>query len=240
MKYYEVKIGSDKTEIHFIEVPAGDFIMGSDKMHDERPEHIVHLVGTFCISQNPVTNAQYAVFVHATGHTQPAHWRNGKIPPGKENHPVVNVSWNDAIAFCRWLSERTGLSITLPSEAEWEKAARGTDGREYPWGDGWDETKCHCVAWGSGGPIPVGIFQDGVSPYGVHDMAGNVWEWTLSLYGDYPYDSADGRENLDTSGPRVLRGGSFANSEWFARCACRARRGPDDLGLDRGFRVVLH
>ncbi len=139
----------------------------------------------------PITNAQYLLFVQATGHRAPSHWEDGRPPRGLESHPVVNVSWHDAMAYCRWLSEVTGKSITLPSEAQWEKAARGDrDTREYPWGDDWDPNRCNNSELGIGDTTPVGIFPEGASPYGCLDMVGNTWEWTRSLWGRFGYPSS--------------------------------------------------
>lgn len=134
------------------------------------------------IGKTPVTNAQYAAFVEATKRKVPKHWkrllRQDRIPSGKENHPVVNVSWYDAVAFCRWLSQETGQPFRLPTEAEWEKAARGADGRIYPWGD---EQLTNELCYLGSGTTPVGRYSpQGDSPYGCADMAGNVWEWTQS------------------------------------------------------------
>ncbi len=166
----------------WVEVPAGEFWMGGERYDDEKPVHRVHLE-RFWIARTPVTNAQYQIFVETGGHEPPEHWENGRPPKGKESHPVVNVSWHEALAYCRWLSEVTGKAITLPSEAEWEKAARGDgDQREYPWGD-WQEGRANTDELGLNDTTPVGIFPEGASPYGVLDLSGNVWEWTRSLWG---------------------------------------------------------
>ena len=240
-------------EPEMILIPAGDFRMGSDPTKDkdaqdcERPQHTLYLPDYY-LAKTPVTNAQYEAFVEATYHRQPDHWEGRKPPSGKEDHPVVYVSWRDAVAYCLWLAEVTGQSYRLPSEAEWEKGARGTDGRIYPWGDRWDETRCNSGEDGRRDTTPVGAYPHGASPYGLLDMAGNVWEWTSSLWGEvwetpefkYPYDPTDGRENLDARNNvhRVLRGGSFGSSEGGARCAFRFRNFPYlDFGY-YGFRVA--
>jgi formylglycine-generating enzyme required for sulfatase activity len=138
----------------------------------------------YAIARVPTTNAQYQLFVQATEHAPPGDWNGTRAPRGKEGHPVVGVTLHDALAYCRWLSEATGQPITLPSEAEWEKAARGADDtRAYPWGDDFDAARCNVDESGFAGTTPVGIFLDGASPYGCLDMAGNVWEWTRSLWG---------------------------------------------------------
>jgi len=232
-------------------VPPGPFLMGSDRARDpqayddERPQHQVTLPG-YWIGRYPVTVAQFRAFVEASGH-RPADPDSLK---GPDDHPVVYVTWYDALAFCRWLSERAGLPVTLPSEAQWEKAARGTHGRIYPWGDEPpDETRCN-FADSDRGTTPVGHYSpQGDSPYGCADMAGNVWEWTRSLWGEvwekpdfgYPYDPRDGREDLEAGREvrRVLRGGVFVDDERTVRCACRDRDDPRYCFGDYGFRLCV-
>ena len=235
---------SQPFEPEMVLIPAGEFLMGSDPQKDkyaednEQPQHTLYLPDYY-LAKTPVTNAQYAAFVQATGHDQPRHWASGKPPGGKEEHPVVYVSWHEAVTYCDWLSEVTGKPYHLPSEAEWEKAARGSDGRIYPWGNRWDAKRCNKEEGGKGDTTPVGAYPKGASPYGLLDMAGNVWEWTRSITKKYPYDPEDGREDLESAGPRVLRGGAFLNYEWFVRCAYRIRDFLDYLGRDYGFRVVV-
>jgi serine/threonine-protein kinase len=211
-------------------VPPGPFLMGSGK-----GQHEVTLPG-YWIGRYPVTVAQYRDFVEKSGHDVDE--RRLKDP---DDHPVRYVNWRDALAYCRWLNERTGLPVTLPSEAEWEKAARGTDGRIYPWGDE-DPTAELCNFSGNvGDTTPVGNYSpEGDSPYECADMAGNVWEWTRSLWGEnYPYDPADGRENLEASGSRVVRGGAFGYTEYHVRCAYRNGDAPYLRSGPYGFRVVV-
>jgi len=241
-------------EPEMVLIPAGEFLMGSDPGTDrdadeeEQPQHTIYLPDYY-LAKTPVTNAQYAAFVQATGHRQPKHWKGRKPPEGKEDHPVVYVSWHSAVAYCNWLSQVTGKTHRLPSEAEWEKAARGTDGRLWPWGNRWDPHKCNSHEAGPREPTPVGQYSpDGDSPYGCADMAGNVWEWTRSLWGwnfakpdfGYPYDPGDGREDLKTGDhiARVLRGGAFFNEVGSVRCACRLGYSPNHRSRDFGFRVV--
>ncbi|MCX6030917.1 MAG: SUMF1/EgtB/PvdO family nonheme iron enzyme [Chloroflexi bacterium] len=145
----------------------------------------------------PVTNSQYQLFLAATGHRPPLFWKDGQYPAAAADHPVVGVSFHDAVAFCRWAREIMGLPLRLPTEVEWEKAARGTDGRLYPWGDAWNPALCNNREGKAKGTTPVTQFSPaGDSVYGVADLAGNVQEWCSSLFGPYPYDPADGREVL--------------------------------------------
>jgi formylglycine-generating enzyme required for sulfatase activity len=259
-------------------IPAGEFLMGSDPEKYKRvkgirkpfttdgfrfyfddsgkddypedyeqPQHALYLPDYY-LARTPTTNAQYAAFVRASGHKHPKHWKGGEPSERQEEHPVVHVSWYDALAYCRWLSEVTGQPYRLPSEAEWEKGARGTDGRIYPWGDRWVAKWCKVV--GSGGPFgttPVGTYPQGASPYGLLDVAGNVSEWTLSLWGEehkrpafnYPYDPSDGREDLEAGEnvERVMRGGHFFFPGWYARCAHRTGFVPVHHDMLTGFRV---
>jgi formylglycine-generating enzyme required for sulfatase activity len=145
----------------------------------------------------------------------------------------VNVTWYDALAYCEWLSGVTGNHITLPSEAEWEKAARGDkDKRAYPWGNTFDSSKCNSRELGLGTTTPVGIFLEGASPYGVLDMSGNVWEWTRTNYGIK-------KDDLESTDTRVFRGGSFLDESIAACCANRYRNYPDFRNWFYGFRVVV-
>ncbi len=214
-------------------VPAGEFIMGSDDTGwaHERPAHRVFL-SAYWIDPFPVTNAQFAQFVQATGYRAQGEWRSA-FQPGKERHPVVCVTWNDVCAYGEWCGKR------LPTEAQWEKAARGVDGRRYPWGNNWDGNKCNVSGRGT---TPVGAYPDGASPYGCQDMAGNVWEWVADWY-DPNYYAVSPRE--DPPGPkngdrRMGRGGSFGYFR-SVRCAARAVSvgGPGARDGDCGFRVVV-
>jgi len=226
-------------EPEWVHVPAGPFTMGGERFDQEKPIHTVD-VPEFWISRVPITNAQYKLFADAMEYKTPGHWDGGQIPKRLDSHPVVNVSWHDALAYCRWLSDVLRKPVTLPSEAEWEKAARGMqDAREYPWGDEFDATKCNTWELGLRQTTPVGIFSNGASPYGCLDMVGNVWEWTRSEYRPYPYVPEDGRENTDSKESRVLRGGSWGDNDDDARCAYRSRSRPDDRFDLIGFRVCV-
>jgi formylglycine-generating enzyme required for sulfatase activity len=232
-------------EPELIHIPAGEFLMGSDPekdkdaFGDEQPQHRLPLP-EYYIAKTPMTNTQYLAFVEATGHRAPKHWEGGRPTGDKVNHPMVHASWHDAMACCQWLAEATGKAYRLPSEAEWEKAARGTDGRIWPWGNEWDEKRCNSGEGGRGDTTPVGQYSPrGDGPYGCVDMAGNVLEWTLSLSKGYPYDPEDGREDPEAEGIRVVRGGAFGDDQWFVRCAVRGSLIPD-YGDDRiGFRLVV-
>jgi formylglycine-generating enzyme required for sulfatase activity len=196
-------------------IPAGNFLMGDEKQS-------VH-VGAFYIDKYPVTNAEYAKFVEATGHPPPPNWEEtgGTYPPDMANHPVVFVNWFDAQGYAAWAGKR------LLTEAEWEKAARGTEGRVYPWGDWFDKVMCNASEAGIGGTMPVGKYSPfGDSPYGVCDMAGNVWEWTAT-------DWAPG------SSSKVQRGGSFVNRGSYARCAYRYLGVPEPRTPNVGFRCGM-
>jgi formylglycine-generating enzyme required for sulfatase activity len=159
---------------------------------------------------------------------------------GKDDHPVVDISWHDALAFCDWLSQETGRSFRLPTEAEWEKSARGPNGQLYPWGNVFPTPELCNFLFHVNDTTPVGKYSPrGDSPYGCADMAGNVFEWTQSLFKEYPYDAKDGRENLDAEGLRVLRGGARYTDKEFVRCAFRGRNRPQARYDDWGFRVAL-
>ena len=227
-------------------VPAGVFIMGSDKNRDkqaqdrETPQFPVE-VDTFAIGQHPVTVAEYACAVRAKALREPPK-SFGVDWPQQQPHPdhlVVCVSWKDALVYTRWLAKLTGQPWRLPTEAEWEKAARGADGRIYPWGDTFDKARCNTSESGIGTTTAVGAYPNDESPYHVQDMAGNVLEWTSSLFMPYPYRKNDGRENLDSTDNRVLRGGSWVYYSQGARAACRFQVGPGVLFGSYGFRLVL-
>jgi formylglycine-generating enzyme required for sulfatase activity len=226
-------------------IPAGEFWMGSDpydrEAHDnEKPRHGVDL-RSYEIGKYPVTNAQYRAFVRETGHRAPEHWKEGQVPPGKENHPVVNVSWDDARAFCRWLTRTTDRLHRLPTEAEWEKAAgwdtRTRSRRRYPWGDEWQEGAANTSEAGFNDTTSVTAFEGkNVGPFGVVDMAGNVMEWTESPYEPYPGSTY---QSETIGGTRyVVRGGCFTLPRSNTRVSWRGRYTPGTVRPFLGFRVV--
>lgn len=229
---------SERDGTVLIHIPAGSFVMGGQVHRDESPRHEVALP-PFSIAKTPVTNAQYRRFVAATGHAGVADWARCARDWG-DACPVVNVSWHDARAYAAWAGMR------LPTEAEWECAARGADGREYPWGMAWDASRCRGSVGGdlrsAERPAPVGSYPQGASPFGCLDMAGNVVEWCSSRYNPYPYRGDDGRELLDTpdGDRRVLRGGAwvYTNPDDF-RCARRGWDVPEIGSCDGwGFRLA--
>jgi formylglycine-generating enzyme required for sulfatase activity len=195
-------------------------------------------VAPFAIGRYPVTNAQYAAFVEATGHRPPKHFNWDLPPSGKEQHPVVEVSWRDAVAFTEWLSRATGRSLRLPTEVEWEKAARGADGRLWPWGDEWDPKRATTRENGPYDTTPVGAYSPGGnSPCGAADMAGNVWEWCSTKWRDDYTTAAD--DSLGGDAARVFRGGAFYLPAMFVRCASRRRFDPGSGDNGIGFRVAV-
>ena len=219
----------------WIEVPSGDALIGTASTPAYLAESPATLftLPAFLIARNPVTNAQYAVFVQATGHRPPAHWKGWAPPAELGNHPVTHIDWHEAWAFCEW------AGVRLPTEAEWEKAARGSDGRRYPWGSGRPTPReANCGVW-FGGTTEVGAFPAGASPYGVLDLSGNVWEWTASLDRAYPYRADDGREERAAAGCRILRGGSFNHLPAAVRCAARSPLHADACDEYIGFRVAV-
>jgi formylglycine-generating enzyme required for sulfatase activity len=208
-------------------------------------------LGEFLIGCCPVTNAEYLEFVRDTDRGLPHHlteeeassltagdWFLGDDWFATAYHPVVGVSWYDAMAYCKWLSEATGRLYRLPTEAEWEKAARGIHGQVFPWGSTLDPRRCNTVEAGENTTTWVRTHQD-LSPYLAQDMVGNVWEWTQSLYKRYPYKPGDGRENLDADGERVLRGGSFVDVLGAVSSAARHHAEPGLKLRNVGFRVVM-
>jgi formylglycine-generating enzyme required for sulfatase activity len=235
---------SHPVSLLLVRIPAGEFLMGSvvardkDAEDNELPPHTVYLP-EFYIGQYPITNIQYQAFVQAAGHGAPRHWEEGTIRWPQYNHPVVGVSWHDAVAFCDWLSSEARQPFRLPTDAEWEKAARGTDGRIYPWGDEPpDEGRCNFKG-NVGDTTTIGRYSpQGDSPYGCADMAGNVREWCHSLHRPYPYQVDDGREGLETWGSRVLRGGSWGSPARYVRCAVRDGVISDRWNDDYGFRLA--
>jgi formylglycine-generating enzyme required for sulfatase activity len=217
-------------------VPAGEFMMGSPTGDsDEKPAHKV-FVETFSMDKYEVTVGQYAAFLQAKGIDPPSDWKTMN-QSAHQKRPVANVDWADAFAFCKWAGKR------LPTEAEWEKAARGTDDRLYPWGNE-APTPLHAnfgkSDWNNHGVLaPIGTFEAGKSPYGIYDMAGNVWEWVNDWY-DYNYYKTSPSQNPvgpSSGGTKVIRGGAWNSNPRAMRSANRSLISPTDQGLD-GFRCA--
>jgi sulfatase modifying factor 1 len=226
----KVARGDDGAEM--VLVPAGEFWMGGeDGAADEKPRHRV-VLDAFHIDTHEVTNALYRKFMDATGRPAPDYWSDGRF--NEPQQPVVGVSWHDAEAYCRWAAKR------LPTEAEWEKTARGTDGRKYPWGEQWGASRANSTETGRGRAAPIGSFPGGVSPYGAQDMAGNVWEWVADWYDPDYYGRSPERnpKGPDSGSARVLRGGSWLNDPFSLRAAHRGLSTPDDRYDDVGFRCA--
>lgn len=241
----------------FVEVPGGAFVMGSDRATDplafdnERwsttsPQSTVD-VAPFYISRYEVTVAQFLAFAAATGHRF-----DPQAPRDPATLPVTFVSWPDALAYGRWLGQtlasapqtptvlrdklHSGWQVTLPTEAEWEKAARGSDARRYPWGV---EPSAAFANFAAGAPVPVGARPCPDCPFGLFDMSGNVWEWTRSPYRPYPFDPAAVGQNLNADALWVMRGGSYADTAQTIRAAVRGGADPGVRRATIGFRVVL-
>jgi len=234
---YVKTVSAQSQEPSMVLVPAGEFTMGSATGDaDERPAHQVYL-DSFLIDRYEVTVEQYAAFLQETGTSSPSDWRMMNQLSNKKR-PVSNVDWADAAAYCKWAGKR------LPTEAEWEKAARGTDGRLYPWGNE-PPTPRHAnygqAGSGNNGALaPVGSFEEGKSPYGVYDMAGNVWEWVSDWYSQDYYKTGPLR---NPTGPpkgdyKVIRGGSWGSSPKDLRSTDRESRLPSFGGLGTGFRCA--
>ena len=243
--------------IDWVTIPAGTFLMGTDLTQDrvaasapwrdwvnrtEMPQHRLHMP-SFQISRYPITNTEWGQFLQQSGYhwaEQQRLWQNG-LPAGKANHPVVWVTWYDAKAFCDW------AGVRLPSDAEWERAARGDDGRLYPWGNSEPTAERANYAEQVGDTTPVDHYPAGVSPYGVFDLAGNTWEWLSTLWGydkdhpefGYPYRADDGRESTaPTDRLRMVRGGGWRYSGDLIRAAYRDWNRAAMRGSGLGFRVV--
>ena len=188
------KLIADKDGMEMVVVHRGAFVMGRDDgNHDERPAHEVRL-DDFLIDRHEVTNAQYERFERQSGHRSKGPWRRGFAGAAQANHPVRFVTWHDALAYAKWAGR------ALPTEAQWEKAARGSKGALYPWGSAWQADRSRSEAEVDEGPTAVGSFPQGASPYGAVDMAGNVWEWVADWYDRRAYQNPQ-RERVDPRGP---------------------------------------
>lgn len=243
---------------YWCSVPAGPFLLGSrpsdrDSRPWEQPQQTVELPA-FAIGRYPLTNGQWREFVAAGGYRErrwwnEAGWRErlannweGAAEPDDfrfngPNQPVVGVSWHEGQAFCRWLSDLLGRQVALPSEAQWEKAARSSDGRRYPWGGQRAISRANTISSGVGATTPVGCYPNGASPYGALDMAGNVWEWTSNSWRE-SYHEGNAAPH-EPNGSMVIRGGVWASDLSLARCAARDGFDPAGRGTILGLRVAL-
>jgi sulfatase modifying factor 1 len=226
-EYWRVRDGA-----MMVTIPAGEFLMGSPDGQgepDERPQHRVDIT-EFLIDKTEVSWRQLRKFTESTGSSLPRE----PIWGTPDNYPAAFMLWDEAKAYCQWVGGR------LPSEAEWEKAARGTDGNRYPWGDEWDSRRCNSISGGLHRPESVGSYSGCVSPYGVLDMAGGVLEWCADRYGEAYYSESPSR---DPKGPtegrlRVMRGGAWMSQPTWVRAAYRSKRSPTSRNFDHGFRCA--
>ena len=220
-----------------IAIPAGAFLMGSDHgMDNEKPVHRVY-VDAFRLGKFPVTSREYKIFVDAGG-APPPFWTDEMFAgPDK---PVVGVSWHAAAAYCEWLTRASGLRFRLPSEAEWERAARGgADGQRYPWGDALpDAGDCPGIDSLHGGPPRVGLCPP--NGFGLYDMCASVHEWCSDFYAADYYRSSPGRNppGASSGARKSSRGGSWRHHVKFSRCAARSSLNPAFQYADYGFRVA--
>jgi len=223
--------------IEWVSVPAGEFEMGDNFEEGEGIERPVHTVflDAYSVSRHEVTFAQYDRFCEETGRLLPA-----DLDWGRDQRPVIYVSWEDAVAFCTWVSDKTGKSIHLPTEAQWEKAARGTDQRRYPWGNNPPDCSLVNFAGCHGETQPVGSAPAGASPYGVLDMAGNVAEWCQDYYSPdyYTVSPEENPRGPDSGALRIFRGGAWANQADRLRSAKRYMVDPTERTTYLGFRLV--
>ncbi len=227
--------GISQTKIsEMVPIPAGKFKMGSTKYKNEGLEREVTISRAFAIGKYEVTNEEYKVYLEATEQEVP----EKVADPAQARHPVANVSWNDAVAYCKWLSETTGKKSRLPTEAEREYVARGTDGRKYPWGNDWDASK---ATFNTGdGTSPVDAHPEGASLFGVMDLSGNVWEWTADWYAErYNPEDLKDPKGPKSGNTKVVRGGSWVDdSSDLLRSAYRYGTLPESRSYDIGFRVA--
>jgi len=249
------KIFQDTNLGDMVAVPSGKFMMGTEsdsieelakisgvdkeRLLNEQPQRVMFLQ-EFYIDKFEVTNNQYKKFIYATGYKPPDNWVNGTYPLGKGNYPVVGVSLMDATAYAKWAGKR------IPTEMEWEKAARGDNGKEYPWGSSsiswsflglFSLPRCNIETSKKYGTGPVGSYIHGRSPWGAYDMAGNAMEWVDSVYKPYP-DSKHWDDDYK-KGYYVLRGGSWYTDRFYARSAARIAKLKEEKSLEIGFRCVL-
>ena len=227
-----------------VEIPEGSFTMGTyptglRKTDPEEPQRSVTL-DAYAIGKYHVTNSQYALFLKQTDYRFPLFWNDERF--NGQDAPVVGVSWHDTQNFFVWLNNLTGADFRLPTEAEWEKAARGTDGREYPWGNQWEANKANTAESQLKRLTPVGSYPDGISPFGCYDMAGNAYDWCSDWFhiDTYKYSDPDNPMGAAEGRRKVIRGGSWLpRGEFAARCANRASYEPTRAVHNVGFRIAV-
>ena len=251
-------MGTSEIEIRILEEQDDLARKWKDKgwFSREQPQHTVAL-NTYWISKYPVTVGEYREFLNANGYRtreywtetgwlwvqaqsrkQPDYWNEQKWT-WNDNLPVIGVSWYEAQAYCHWIGENIGKKVRLPTEAEWEKAARGRDQRIYPWGNEFNAILCNTRLSGLEKTIPVSEANPrSESPYGCSDMVGNASEWTLSEFKPYPYNGKDGRNEAEGEMLRVIRGGSWFSQQIRARVSARGMNDPFFVDNDVGFRIV--
>jgi len=225
--------------MEFVLIPAGEFMMGSEDGADEKPIHKVEITQSFYMGKFEVTNAEYRLF---NAGRDSGEFEGSSL--NGDRQPVAGVSWDDAQAFCEWLNDNwrpQGWEFRLPTEEQWEYAARGSDGRKYPWGNEWDGTRCNWLSEGSPVSTPVGMFgQRGESAFGIADMAGNVWEWCEDRYrAGYGKAGQDSEPQEEMENRRVLRGGSWGNGAAGCRSAIRYWGQPSRRDALIGFRILM-
>lgn len=242
-----------------VPVPEGEFIMGTSdeqvmqlywkedwaqEWHEEglfrieQPQHYVYLPA-FEVGKTPVTNQEYYRFIWQSNYKLPKGWIGFRFPEGMENHPVVGISWFDAVAYCEWLGKSTNREYRLLTEAEWERASRGINGRIYPWGDDFEPWRCNSLESGISGTSDVGIYVPaGVSQVGAVDTIGNVFEWTSSRMLPYPFDPEPPPPKPGENPRYVVRGGAWYYSRKLARCAAREGFIREYTSPALGFRIA--
>jgi formylglycine-generating enzyme required for sulfatase activity len=250
-----------------LRIEGGTFVIGNPKGREKYKNEINDkpmTIAPFEIARYPITNAQYKRFIDDDGYNparpwwdeagkawlqnkkvqQPRYWDNKQFGIARPNHPVVRISWYEAVAFCRWLTQRLqdGYIYRLPTEAEWEYAARRATRRIYPWGNEEPDGERANYNRNHEGTTAVGLFPLGATPDGLQDMAGNVWDWTGSVYKPYPYDPADGREDISTPSNKrfVIRGGGWLGQSIDLRASYRSFYSPDYHLFNLGFRPARH
>jgi toxoflavin biosynthesis protein ToxD len=234
-------MGTSDDDIKHLQLRESDWAYDwtdNELFENEQPQHKV-VLPAFEIGQFPVTNIEYHLFIKDSGFRLPKGWIGFRFPDGLEFHPVVGVSKIDAEAYIKWMNDRTGMLYRLPTEAEWERSARGEDARIFPWGNTFDPWRCNTAESMKKGTTPAGFYSPGGDSYlGVADLVGNVWEWTSSIFKPYPYRADDGREEHKLRTAYVTRGGAWYYTRKLARCAAREGIFDDHSSPIIGFRLA--